>query len=462
MFKKVDWGLCAVIVVTLLFSVVYLNILDRFWFEDDPFAYQYARKIGNPLEIFFNPEIMRHFGTGSSLVPMQLLSYWLDIKLFGVSTVAAYLHSCISLVATSSLLYLFFRKLTGQLTGAALLALAWTVLPSTIAVHFFIATRHYMEGFTWSLIACLMTVTLCSDEHRERKPLLLGMACLAALAAMLSKELYVTTLPSFIFLYSLGRKRYDLAALQVVVAILYLFYRFWIIGGVGDYPVGRLDWQTYLIYLSVLPYTLASHKGGYAILLGMVTLILYLAAIRRKEAIAPLLMIFVLLVTALMAAYPTASPVLGSYQIPGTWYRGTFIVNLVLFLSMGYLLLRFTPRTVQVAALLLIVAVLLPGIRKTRDYWDFRLTNAENEARFYLANPDKLIMSEERAHWFMPHIHNLYGVTHPHYLNMQSLKGDHAKEMVERFPTIWRISNGVPFPDDRLYWEVRIDNSRNP
>lgn len=458
LLKKNDWTLYVVVVATALYSVFYLGVLDKFWFEDDAFVYAYARDINNPFEIFLNPEIMRKFGTGASVVPMQLLSYWLDVKIFGLSTVAAYLHSTVTLVAASSLLYLFFKKLTGERLGSAFVSLIWITLPSTIAVHFFISTRHYMEGFVWSLVACLMAVMACSDENRTRKPLLFALMCAFMLAAMLSKELYVTTLPTFIFLYALSKKRYAIAISQVLIVCVYICYRFWIIGGVGNYPVSRLDWPGYLKYLSVLPYTLAAHNGGYIIFAGLSLGLFWLIVMRRHNAKYPLLMIAFLIVTALMASYPTASPVLGSFMIPGTWYRGTFIINLVIFLSIGYLVLCFTPKVVQFVLFGIMFLILVPGIQQTRDYWNYRLTNAENEARFYIANPDKLMLSEERAYWYIQNIHRLYKVSNPHYLNIQSLQGEHAKKMVYQFPTIWRIEDGVTFPDYPLYWKVRLEN----
>lgn len=457
LLKKIDWFLCSVIILTVLYSVFYLGVLDKFWFEDDAFVYAYARDIKNPFEIFVNPDVMRKFGTGASAVPMQLLSYWLDVKIFGVSTVAAYLHSTITLVFAASLLYLFFKKLTSERFGSAFVTLIWISLPSTIAVHYFISTRHYMEGFVWSLAACLTTVIVCGDKNRAKNQWLFVLMCIFVLAAMLSKELYVTTVPTFIFLYSLSKKRYDVAVSQFVIVVVYICYRFWIIGGVGNYPVSRLDWPNYLKYLAVLPYTLAAHNGGYIIIAGLAIGFLWLIVMRTREAASPLIMVVCLIFAALIASYPTASPVLGSYMVPGTWYRGTFIINLVITLSIGYLVLRFFSR-LQFVLFVIFLIILVPGVRQTRDYWNYRLTNAENESRFYLANPDKLLLSQERAYWYIQNIHRLYKVNLPHYLNMQSLKGDHAKTMVENFPTIWRIEDGLAFPDDQLYWKVRLDN----
>ncbi|HSW48865.1 MAG TPA: hypothetical protein VLH09_01765, partial [Bryobacteraceae bacterium] len=37
------------------------------------------------------------------------------------------------------------------------------------------------------------------------------------------------------------------------------------------------------------------------------------------------------------------------------------------------------------------------------------------EGKFYLDNPDKILLSGEDAWWFIPSVHWLYGVKEPHY-----------------------------------------------
>ena len=456
--KKYDLTLIAVIVITLLFSVQYLGVVDKFWFEDDPGVYATARTINNPFEIFYNHEIMRTFGTGAAAVPMQLLSYWFDIKFFGVSPFAANVHSVISLILTTVLLYVVFLRLTKDRVGSACVSLLWICLTSTIAVHYFISARHYLEGFGWSLLSCLLVLKLCSQSDKEKNNIRTVIICACVLAAMLSKEIYVTTLPSFVFCYAISKKRYMLGASQIIVVIAYICYRFWLIGGVGKYPGGLADGTTYLEYLKILPYTLTANNGGYIILGGAVIGSVWLLVTRFHEVKRVLLMTILLGVTALIPLYPTSSKVLKAFTVPGTWYRATFILDTLMLLLAGYLLLKFSSRLPQIICLYIFMIILIPGTRITRDYWNYRLYDAEKEAKFYLNNPDKLLLSEERASWYLPGIHELYEVSSPHYIHWQSLKGDYAKKMIHQFPTIWRIEDGLPIPDQQLYWNVRMDN----
>lgn len=456
--KKYDWILVVVVVITLLFSVLYLGVVDKFWFEDDPGVYATVRTISNPLEIFYNPDIMRAFGTGAAVVPMQLLSYWFDIKFFGVSPFAANLHSVISLTLTTALLYVIFRRITGDRVGSACVSLLWICLPSTIAVHYFISARHYVEGFGWSLFSCWLVLRLCSLPDKQKSYFKIIAICACVLAAMLSKEIYVTTLPSFVFCYSISKKQYVLGASQIIIVVAYICYRFLLIGGVGKYPGGLADGITYLKYLKILPYTLTANNGGYIILGGAAIGCAWLLVTRFHEVKRVMFMAILLIVTALVPLYPTSSKVLKAFTIPGTWYRATFILDTLIFLSAGYLLLQFTSRLHQAICLYIFMIILIPGTQITREYWNYRLFNAENEARFYLNNPDKLLLSEERAAWYLPGIDKLYGVSRPHYISYQYLEGDHARKMIQQFPTIWRVEDGMPIPDQQLYWEVRLKN----
>lgn len=72
-------------------------------------------------------------------------------------------------------------------------------------------------------------------------------------------------------------------------------------------------------------------------------------------------------------------------------------------------------------AILLTTLLILPGAWKTRKYWNERTARAEAEGKFYLENPDKLLLSEEDALWFIDGVHRMYNVGEIHYLNKQNL-----------------------------------------
>ena len=59
----------------------------------------------------------------------------------------------------------------------------------------------------------------------------------------------------------------------------------------------------------------------------------------------------------------------------------------------------------------------LPGTERTRQLWHTRMVRAEQEGKFYLENPGKLLYSEEDASWYIVGINEMYNVQQEHYIN---------------------------------------------
>jgi hypothetical protein len=452
------WAGLIVISCAMAFAVVYLKSTSRWWYEDDPFQYAYAAAISNPFSIFVDPTVLRGFGTGASVVPMQLLSYWFDVHLFGVSPLAASLHSLLSTTLTALLLYLVLSRFTANAIASACLAVVWLCLPSTIAVHSFIGTRHYMEGLGWSLAACYWLHRL--GERPESDPGIRDSAFLLACscAALLTKELYVIVLPSFLFVYSLARRRHFISVASVALVLAYAGYRVAILDPTVTYPLPRVHAGEYLRYLSVLPYTLVAHRGGYLYYAGLVGGCLLLLLRHRPPVRGVLLFLAGLWLAALLPAYPTATAVLNTYRTPGTWYRAVFLHNTMALVAGGYLLVRYVGPHVQVPALCILAGLLLPGVQSTRAYWEERSERSEREGKFYLANPDKLVYGEEDAAWFLPGLDRLYGVARSHQINKSEIASEHTKQMLSVFPTIWRYRDGRWGTDENLYAMIEERN----
>ena len=456
------WPGLAVVAVSILFAVAYLRSTSRWWYEDDPAQYATAAAIQNPARIFFDPDVVRRFGTGASLVPMQLLSYWIDAHLFGTSPGAAYLHSLVSTVLTVFLMYLLLVSVTNDPVASACLALLWLLLPSTIAVHSFLSTRHYMEGLGWSLAACLLFDRFSSPTARHRRPVWLIVAGLCALAGLLSKELYVIVLPLWLLGTALNRRRYGLAVGSVLLALAYILYRLVILGNRAAYPVPEPSGREYLRYLAALPFTFAVNHGGYLIYALLAAGGAVLLIRRWDGATRDVIAVLALLIAALIPSYPTAPALLLTYHSPGTWYRSVFLINTVVLAGAGLLLMRHAGRIARSAGLAGLRVILIPGARETRQLWDARFVRSEVEGKFYLANPDKLVYSEEDAAWFLHGLDRLYGVPRSHYVNKIERVGPHADEMVRRFPTIWRYRDGLWSTDDALYSEIVQQNAASP
>src|SRR4029453_7449417 len=100
------WPGIALLGFATLFVVFGLGSTSAWWVEDDPLQFATAASISNPVAIFTDLGVLRRWGTGVSLVPMQILSSWIDTHAFGVSATAARVHDAIATIACAFLVYL--------------------------------------------------------------------------------------------------------------------------------------------------------------------------------------------------------------------------------------------------------------------------------------------------------------------------------------------------------------------
>lgn len=456
-FLSKYWYYIVIICFGFIISVFYLHSIFKWWYEDDPFQYAHVLSIINPFQIF-TPQLLRTWQSGLAFVPMQILSYWIDVRLFGVSPKMAYIHSLLSLIATMILLYAVMVKLTQKKLASMLITIVWLMLPSTLAVHQFLATRHYVEGLLFGLAAIYLTLLFPNSSILRNNLSILFIGSFA-LIAMLNKEIYAAVIPTFIFIYGLYKRQYRLVILMIIIAMLYAVYRIWTIGIGMDYTMQFLNFQEYLKFLWVLPYTFSANFGGYMIYAAIFFISVILLWQKRIMALLAILMFLIVLAASLFSIYPVSYAVLAIFKIPGTWYRAPFLINTLILFFGGYLVSVYISVKWQVIGLLALLTILLPGTHATRQLWNERMTRAELEGKFYLENPDKLLFSEEEAYWFIPGVKSLYKVLNEHHINKQFITGEHTNAMIERFPTIWRFSDGQFVEDDELYQNIREKNN---
>lgn len=441
------------------FCVLYLGSTSRWWFEDDPTQFAAAAAIRSPVAIFLDPQVLRRWGTGASLVPMHVLSYWCDTQLFGISPMAARLHNLVSTVLVCGLVFLVLARFGADPICAALAAVLWLWLPATIAVHDYLATRHYIEGLGWSLAACYVLYRVCHEPPGASAMRDGAFLVVFTVAAILSKEIYVATLPTFIVLYGSWHRRYWPAAMAFLLVAGYSLYRAAMLGPVVVYPHPAWNLGEYVRFLSVLPYTFAAGPAGWVYYGALALGALWALTREPRSAARCVIVMFAVFAAGLVATYPTAAALLLTHETPGTWYRAAFISCTTAFIAGAYMLGRYANRRVQLAALCLFLAIVVPGMRRTRAYWNGRLARSEAEGRFYLAHPERLVYSEEEASWFLPGLDRLYGVARPHSVSKYALTDPGVRAMLERFPTIWRHRDAAWTEDPALYGFIAMRNT---
>jgi hypothetical protein len=456
------WPGIALLGFATLFVVFGLGSTSAWWFEDDPLQFATAASISNPVAIFTDLGVLRRWGTGASLVPMQILSYWIDTHAFGVSATAARVHDAIATIACAFLVYLVLSTFGAPPATAAVAAGSWLCLPATIAVHEFTSARHYMEGLCWSLAAVCVLQSVCRRPPSKSAARWTLLFILLAAAAMLSKETYAASLATFAIPYAIARRRHGIAGGVAVMLLACVAYRFAMLGSADAYPHPAFAANDYLRYLRALPYTLAAGTWGWILVLVLAAAAA--DAFRRQTlpAARACLLFGAVLAAGLAAAYPTAPAVLLTHETPGTWYRAVFLASTVTLLWGAYLLGRFATPRWRLAALIVAAVVVLPGTVRTRTYWQARLARSEEEGRFYLAHTDRLVYSEEDADWFLPGLDRLYGVPQSHFVSKNQRRGPAARRMLERFPAIWRYGDGRWKPDAGLYAALLTENAAAP
>ena len=447
--KRMALGL--ILLAAFFISVVFFGAHKRWWFEDDPLQYARVLNIENPVSIFTDPERMRNFGTGNGLIPMQMLSYWFDMDFLGIDPLLAYAHSILAYMAAMALIFLVLDQVLSDRLLAGIGALTWGLLPSTLAVMQFIATRHYMEGLIWFLLVVYLVLRNSRSETAIRRHSLVLLGVLGFLA-MLSKEIYAALLPTFLFLNGLGKKHQrSLALLAVGLAGMYFGYRVYIFGLEVRYPVAMPTVLEYLKFLGIIPYTFSANTFGYLFVIALAALIYLDIRKDKTNGLMRLIYFFIFLGVILLVLLPTSLPVLFTYKDPGTWYRAPFAYNTLLIFWLFYMVERVLARKQAIALAVIALAIMLPGSYKTRSYWESRMERAKAEAFFYLENPNKLMLTEEPAFWFIPGVEALYRIDSPHYIQWQFRDGDHAKAMLANWNNIWRYRDGDFVSDKELY-----------
>lgn len=152
------------------------------WGRDDYFQLAFARLIGSPWPLFTHD----HFPVpGSIFRPLGFASMWLGVQLFG-SAYALHAASDIALHAAVALaLYALLRCLHIAALPSSLATLAFAVHPAASGPALWWSARFDVLATLFVLLA-----VLAAARHRDRGGGgWLGAALLAALAAMLSKEI---------------------------------------------------------------------------------------------------------------------------------------------------------------------------------------------------------------------------------------------------------------------------------
>ncbi|MFZ5906066.1 MAG: hypothetical protein ACOYVJ_01475 [Nitrospirota bacterium] len=305
--KKSTIALSATLAVLAVYalSVLYAPLLGSYFFADDTQAIWFAasKSLG---QMFFDPDAYRGL-SGSNFTPMVGVTFKIDWLLSGLDPRGYTLHNLLSVLLAGVALFLFLRLYTDALTsfGASVLYL---LNPLVFSVYSWCSSRHYLEGLAFALFA----LYLQGKAERE------GRVSLPAgglyLIASLYKEVYVV-LPALAFLITRGGfpERLKRTLPMWVCLLVYIVWRFQMLGGIGGYPLGEaLTIRTAAAGLLRLAEFFPLHLFGSFSLLFWAVAVLMLCTLGRTRILfgvlaLPVLLLPVVQVTGLIdPSYPWA------------------------------------------------------------------------------------------------------------------------------------------------------------
>ena len=167
-----------------LIVVLYGNSLTGWWGWDDTqilkFAFQYS-----PWEYFFVPQVWGKFQP-ANLNPWIILSFDLDLTLFGLKPQPFYAHHLLALWMVAGVTYLLLRVWANRLWSTLGVVLFLCSAPVTNTVNQ-LMTRHYLEGLLFFILAFYLFIRATKEERSA----LAWLGAVFYFFAMSAKEIYV-------------------------------------------------------------------------------------------------------------------------------------------------------------------------------------------------------------------------------------------------------------------------------
>ncbi len=413
-----------------------------FWFEDDAPHRVFVRDHANPLA-YFGPELVAELSLGHSVTPWFPLTFWVDRQVSAMSPMPAYLHSALSLWLAACAFYLLMARFLAR-PYALVTALLWLLLPSTVVAIEFLSTRHYLEGFLFSLVAVYagLKAVECPGQ-RGRRALALSLA--AYLLACTTKEVYVSATFVALFCLFLDRRRWPALGLLIGCGVAYAAYRLVSLPSAAK-ASGAAFAAHYHLFLARWPYMFSGHEGGYLLLVAAVV-VLGLVLYKRRLGWRALVYGGGLGAVMLLTIFPVSEHITDAYRELGTWYRVIFLFNGFALFAGAYLVARLRLRWLAQALAVVTALSLMLGAWRTSRNWDASKAKHTLEARFYIDHPDRLLYSNLPAFWYLYGIHHLYQPElEPHYITYRDLA---ECERLTRYQTVWtRGERGIKaFPE---------------
>ncbi len=386
---------------TMVFLLVviffYLPLISGYFSADDISWIWFAatKSVG---EMFFSPLDYRAISS-NNFTSMLGLSFKIDWHLFGMEPEGYFVHTMLATLAAGSALLLFTGLYTDKLTALAGFNLFF-LNPIVLSVTGWNATRHYMEGLLFALLALYFFI------RKDRTGKVSFASSVFYLLSLLCKEVYAV-LPLLALLISRGDiKGRLLRILPMAVSLLvYTPWRLWMLGGVGGYPFDNTTPSTnalVVLWNVLTAFSLSLFHSQFALPL---TVILIAVVTAKKSILIKPGVLCILLFLPLL-------PVVGLIESHYVWSRYFFHISV--FLVIVFVLWTRTNIVREdwrkIAAI--IISVVVTGLFILRDVEIKKVLReesmaAKSAAAAYIAGDQKYIKQTQPA-WFYDGLHDMY------------------------------------------------------
>ena len=221
--------LVMVVLLALLVIVAHGAVVGQWWLWDDP-QLLYGVMQTPVLEHFVNPHAWQQEST-ANFVPMLMLGYEVDFRLFGVNPRGFYLHDLFVFIAAIAGVYAFAR-MYAEIEVAWIAAATIALSQPAFTVASLLMDRHYAEGLLMSIIALVLF------RKSGERSLLALLATIFYFVACIEKEVFVP-LPLLVIAQDWVTRniRHWLrhAILCGGAALLYVVWRIAMLGSFGGY-----------------------------------------------------------------------------------------------------------------------------------------------------------------------------------------------------------------------------------
>jgi len=399
--------------------LIYHPALKLWWTFDDPYILELAI-FQNPIDFFLRPDVYQRLSI-ANFTPLLVVSYALNYHLFGFEPQWFYVYQILLLGLVATGIFLLVRR-WHSLTVAVWAGLLFLLTGPATLSGYVLMTRHYVEGACWSLLTVLLLLSTSKSNIRSRY----WLAALAYLASCLCKEVYIPLILIVPFLIEGSwRKRWQVSLPFFCALIVYVPWRFWMLGNFGGYaPTWWNNWQNWRFIIKgwlgicmsfwswqnkdALAYLMA---GGY--LVGIIAVLIML--LRKRKFIAAMI-ICVLGIGALVPVVPMLGEIAATNLLD---YRFSFHIAVLMAIGFGYFFSHILRRiqfrawgilcwVVMIIGMLGILGFALQNQRKLANTTIKPLLtyNGQENQFFYYGDKRKTLVVGSKVHYwaYLAHI----------------------------------------------------------